>query len=145
MLILSKKFIVLLTFCMASIGLSSPAKFRPGCGQTRSHLLVTYGNFPTNVEKYLICALFWNCIELSGSERLAHIFSIFIEFKTILFLIILWPYRYSRNLPVCDPGKIWGVVNIVNSVIQRRFCSRWGKSETKRVFVLSLHFDNAIS
>ena len=75
MLILSKKFIVLLTFCMASIGLSSPAKFRPGCGQTRSHLLVTYGNFPSNVEKYLICALFWNCIELSGSERLAHIFT----------------------------------------------------------------------
>ena len=31
------------------------------------------------------------------------------------------------------------------SVIQRRFGSRWGKSETQRVFVLSLRFDNSIS
>ena len=26
------------TFCIASIGLRFPAKSRPGCGQTRSHL-----------------------------------------------------------------------------------------------------------
>ena len=28
------------TFCIASIGLRFPAKSRPGCGQTRSHLFI---------------------------------------------------------------------------------------------------------
>ena len=99
---------------------------------------------PAVMPKNILLVLSWSILKLYRAFRqwtiTSHIYNIYRGIYRIQdnFIFDYWLFsdhidRYSRNLPVCDPRKIWGVVNIVISVIQRRFGSRWGKSETQRV------------